>query len=180
MDDLSESLAELTDKNLLRYVGQGEAGDARFQMLQPVREYAFEQLDIHAEAEQTQRRHARYFVEMAQNAEPAIGSREQSNWLRCVRQERENLQIALHWMLDRQEIELAFTLLGAVWRYYNMLNIWDETLAWMERALTEGTHLKTIGRVKTLWGAYWLSNRENNHPKLLALAEEGLRIARER
>ncbi len=176
---LSENLEELTDKNLIRYVGQGEAGDARFQMLQPVREYAFEQLDMHAEAEQTQRRHAHYFVEMAQNAEPAIGTPEQLHWVRCVKQERENLQIALQWMLDRQEIEMAFTLLGAVWRYYNMLNIWDETQAWMERALTQGAHLKTAGRVKTLWGAYWLSSREVNHPKSLALAEEGLSLARE-
>ena len=176
---LLASLEELVDKNLLRYVGQGEAGDARFQMLQPVREYAFEQLDMHAEAEQTQRRHARYFIEMAQNAEPAIGTPEQLRWVRCVKQERENLQIAMQWMLDRQEIELAFTLLGAVWRYYNMLNIWDETQAWMERALTQGAHLKTVARAKTLWGAYWLSGRENNRQKSLALAEEGLSLATE-
>ncbi len=179
MDDLSSSLEELTDKNLIRYVGQSEAGDARFQMLQPVREYAFEQLDIHAEAEQTQRHHARYFVEMAQSAEPAIGNPEQLNWLRYIKQERENLQVALQWMLDRLEIEMAFTLLGAVWRYYNMLNIWDEIQAWMERALAQGTHLRTVARAKTLWGAYWLCGRENNHQKSLALAEEGLNLARE-
>ena len=141
MDDLFASLEELADKNLLRYAGSGEDGDARFQMLQPVREYAFDQLDIHAEAEQTQRRHARYFMEMAQNAEPAIGSPGQLRWVRCIKQERENLQLALQWMLDRQEIEMAFTLLGAVWRYYNMLNIWDETKSWMERALAQGAHL---------------------------------------
>ncbi|MGC1376900.1 MAG: tetratricopeptide repeat protein [Anaerolineales bacterium] len=141
MDDLFASLEELADKNLLRYAGSGEDGDARFQMLQPVREYAFDQLDIHAEAEQTQRRHARYFMEMAQSAEPAIGSPGQLRWVRCIKQERENLQLALQWMLDRQEIEMAFTLLGAVWRYYNMLNIWDETKSWMERALAQGPHL---------------------------------------
>jgi predicted ATPase len=179
VEDLAESLEELTDKNLLRYVGPDETGHARFQMLQPVREYAFEQLDIHAEAEQTQRRHARYFMEMAQNAEPAIATPEQSKWIYCIKLERENLQIALQWMLDRQEIEMAFTLLGAVWRYYNMLNIWDETQAWMERALAQGAHVKTVGRVKTLWGLYWLCNRENNHQKSLALAEEGLSIARD-
>ncbi|MGC1374579.1 MAG: tetratricopeptide repeat protein [Anaerolineales bacterium] len=176
---LLASLEELVDKNLLRYVGPGEDGDARFQMLQPVREYAFDQLDIHAEAEQMQRRHARYFVEMAQSAEPAIGAPEQLRWLRCIKQERENLQLALQWMLDRQEVEMAFTLLGVVWRYYNMLNLWDEAKAWLDRALAQGTHLKTAGRVKTLWGAAWLTTHYNDFAQAMALAEQGLALARE-
>jgi len=176
---LLASLEELVDKNLLRYVGPGEDGDARFQMLQPVREYAFDQLDIHAEAEQMQRRHARYFVEMAQSAEPAIGSPGQLRWVRCIKQERENLQLALQWMLDRQEVEMAFTLLGVVWRYYNMLNLWDEAKSWLDRALAQGTHLKTAGRVKTLWGAAWLTTHYNDIAQAMNLAEQGLALARE-
>lgn len=178
MDDLAASLEELVDKNLLRYAGQGEAGDSRFQMLQPVREYAFDQLDSNAEAEQTQRRHASYFVEMTQQAEPAIGTPEQLYWVRCIKQERENLQIALQWMLDRQETEMAFTLLGAVWRYYNMLNLWDETKSWLDRALAQGEHLKTSGRVKALWGATWLATHYNDTTRQMSLAEDGLTLAR--
>lgn len=184
VDNLLDNLEDLVDKSLLRYVGQGEAGDARFQMLQPVREYAFDQLDIHAEAEQTQRRHARYFVEMVQSAEPSIGTPEQLHWVRRIKQERENLQISLQWMLDRQEIEMAFTLLGAGWRYYNMLNLWDETESWMERALAQGSHLTSAlagsaARVKTLWGASWLATRNNDFTKQMILAEQGLALARE-
>lgn len=179
MDGLLASLQDLVDKNLLRYVGQSEAGDARFQMLQPVREYAFAQLDIHAEAEQTQRRHARYFMEMIETAEPAIGSPMQLRWVRRIRQERENLQNALQWMFDRQEIEMAFSLLGAGWRYYNMLNIWDETKAWMERALTEGANSRSAARVKTLWGAAWLATHYQDLAPQKRLAEEGLTLAKE-
>ncbi len=177
MNHLLVSLQELADKNLLRYVGQGEMGDARFQMLQPVREYAFDQLDIHAEAEQTQRRHARYFMEMIQHAEPAIGTLEQLRWVRCIKQERENLQLALQWMLDRQETEMAFTLLGAGWRYYNMLNIWDETNLWMERALAQGADSKSVARVKTIWGAAWLATHYKDLARQKMLAEEGLTLA---
>jgi predicted ATPase len=179
VDDLLASLEELVDKNLLRYVGQGETGDVRFQMLQPVREYAFDQLDMYAEAEQTQRRHARYFMEMVQSAEPAIGTPEQLRWVRRIKQERENLQIALQWMLDRQEIEMAFTLLGAAWRYYNMINIWDETKSWMERALVQGADLKSAARVKALWGAAWLATHYNDVAQQMVFAEQGLALARE-
>jgi len=179
MDDLLAGLEELVDKNLLRYVGQGEDGQARFQMLHPIREYALEQLADSAEMLPTQRRHAVRFLELVQRAEPAIGTPDQLHWLRRIRQERENLQIALQWMLDQAETEMAFKLLGAVWRYYNMLNFGDEIKLWMDRALTQGAHLKIAARVKTLWGAYWLTVRQNDHSKSLPLAEEGLRIARE-
>src|SRR4029078_8431293 len=83
------------------------------------------------------------------------------------------------WMLDRQEIEMAFSLLGAGWRYYNMLNIWDETKAWMERALTEGAHSRSAARVKTLWGAAWLATHYRDLAQQKLLAEEGLMLARE-
>ena len=179
MSDLLASLQELVDKNLLRYIGQGENGEARFQMLQPVREYAFDQLDICAEAEQTQRRHARYFMEMMERAEPAIDGPEQLRWVHNIKQERENLQLALQWMLDRQEVEMAFTLLGAGWRYYNMLNIWDETKAWMERALTQGAHSQSVARIKTLWGASWLATHYQDLARQKMLAQEGLTLARE-
>jgi predicted ATPase len=178
-DDLLANLGDLVDKSLLRYIGQGEAGDSRFQMLQPVREFAIERLAEGAETEQVQRRHAAYFLEMTLRAEPAIGTPEQLPWMRRIKQERENLQIALQWMLNQQETEMAFRLLGAAWRYYNMLNIWDETKSWMDRALAQGTQLESAARAKTLWGAYWLTARQDRHLESLPLAEEGLRIARE-
>lgn len=196
MDDLLSSLKDLVDKNLLRYAGSGEDGNSRFQMLQPIREYALEQLANSAETLQTQRRHAGYFLEMVERAEPATGTPEQLHWVRRIKQERENLQIALQWMLDKEETEMAFNLLGAAWRYYNMLNIWDETKSWMDRALLQAAHLtpavagdatssrrpfgrKSTGRVKTLWGAAWLAAHYNDFDQEMSLGEQGLALARE-
>jgi non-specific serine/threonine protein kinase len=179
MGNLPAGLYDLADKSLIRHLGQDEDGMARFQILQSVREYALERLAEHGETAQMQRLHAEYFLTMAEQAEPAIASPDQLRWMRRIKQERENLQIALQWMLDQNETEMAFRALGAVWRYYNTLNIWDEIQAWTERALAQSTHLQTIARVKTLWGAYWLSIRENNREKSLALAEKGLSAARE-
>ena len=179
MDDLLASLEELADKNLLRYVGQGEDADARFQMLQSVREYALDRLAGSAETEQTQRRHAAYFLKMVERAEPAIGTPDQFTGMRRIKQERENLQVALHWMLDQEETDLAFRLLGAAWRYYNMLNMWDETKAWLDRALAQGAALKSAGKVKALWAAGWLTTHYNDYGAAQKLAQEGLALARE-
>lgn len=179
VDNLLANLEELVDKNLLRYVGQGEDGNSRFHMLQPIREYAFDRLASCAETEQVQGRHAVYFLEMVERAEQVIGTPEQIRWVRRIKQERENLQIAVQWMLDKEETEMAFKLLGAAWRYYNMLNIWDETKSWMERALTQGAHLKNKAHVKTLWGASWLATHYDDVTHQMALAQQGLVLARE-
>lgn len=178
-EDLLLSLEDLVDKSLLRYVGQGKWGGARFQMLQPVREYALDRLAEGEETEQAQRRHATYFLEMTLQAEKAMGGPEHMDWIHRIRQERENLQIALQWMWDQEETEMALNLLGAVWRYYNLLNIWDETKVWMERLLTRGAHLQSLGKVKALWGAAWLSNHYSDFVRAMQWAEEGLALARQ-
>lgn len=178
VDDLLSSLEDLVDKSLLRYVGQGREGNARFQMLQPVREYALDRLVSSTGIEQTQRCHAIYFLEMAQRAEVAMGGPEQLNWIHRIKQERENLQIALQWMWDKEETEMAFNLLGPLWRYYNMLNMWDETKVWLDRVLARGADLKSAGKVKALWSAAWLANHYNDFERAMLLAEEGLALAR--
>ena len=178
-DDLLTILEYLADKSLLRSLGQDEEGDARFQMLQPVREYAIDRLADSGETERTQRRHAKHYLAMIQKAEPFIGTPNQLRWMRHIRQERENLQIALQWMLDQKEIEMAFNLLGAAWRYYNMLNMWDETKSWIDSALAQGANIKSAGKVKTLWGAAWLATHYNDWAQEMTFAEEGLTLARE-
>ncbi|MGC1377166.1 MAG: tetratricopeptide repeat protein [Anaerolineales bacterium] len=178
-DEAQAGLESLVDKSLLRYAPPGVDGALRFQMLQAVREYALDQLAASAETKQTQRRHAAWCLELAQRAEPSIATPEQPLWTSRIDQERENLQLALQWMLDNEETEMAFNLLGAVWRFYLILNIWSETWLWMDRALAQGAHLKSAGRAKTLWGASWLAGNQGHYERAMSLAEEGLALARQ-
>ena len=179
IDDTPNNLDRLVDKSLLRYARQDENGDLRFQMLQAVREYALEQLTESAEAPKMQRRHAGYYLEMAQQAERTIGTPQQTGWMRQIKLEHENLQIALQWMLYREETEMALNLLGAVWRFYNMLNTWSETRLWMDLALAQGAHIKSAGRAKVLWGASCLAVNQGDYDRAVPLADEGLTLARE-
>jgi predicted ATPase len=177
--DVSSELDELANKSLVRYVARDEATDLRFEMLQAVREYAIDQLRNSGKYETTQRRHAIYYLTFVEQAEGAIGSLEQLSWAKRIVQEHENLQIALQSMLDAKETELAFRFLGSVWRYWDVLNIWSEARLWMERALTQGSGLKSVGRAATLWGAGWLAAHQSDYPLALSYAREGLALARE-
>jgi predicted ATPase len=172
-------LEKLANKSLIRYAHNGDGNEPRFQMLQAVREYALDQLESSTEAEDAHRRHATYYLGLAGRAEQSIGNPQQPAWMERIKQEHENLQIALQWMLDNKETEMAFGLLGAVWRFWDMLNIWSETILWMDRALAQGAHLRSLGRAKTLWGASWLAAHQSGYTHALAFAEEGLQIARE-
>jgi len=176
--DILADLEGLVEKSLLRYAEKSEDGGLRFQMLQAVREYALDQLANSAETEQIQRRLANYFLDMAQQAEPFIGTPEQLNWARRIEQERENLQLALQWMLNNEETEMAFTLLGAIWRYWETLNAWSEARLWMERALIQGERSESAAHAKTLWGASWLIAYQSDYAQAMALAQKGLALAR--
>ncbi len=177
--DAADNLDGLVDKSLLRYAGQTEDGGLRFQMLQAVREYALEQLVNSGEIKQMQRQHASYYLALVQRAEPFIATPDQLHWVKRIEKELENFQIALQWMLEAEETEMAFDFLGASWRFYQMLNIWSEIRLWSERALKQGAHLKSVGHVKTLWGAGLLATAQGDHARAMALAEEGVNLARE-
>jgi len=179
MADVQPALAALADKSLLRYAEPGEDGQPRFRMLQALREYALDHLESSHETQEARRRHASYYLDFVEGAEQAVGSAQQTRWARRIRQEHENLQLALQWALDVGETETAFRLLGAVWRFWDMLNVWSEARLWMERALAQGADLHSAGQAKTLWGASWLAAHQSDYAHALALAQRGLLLARE-
>jgi len=71
-----DGLASLIDKSLLRPEA-GPDGETRFRMLETIREYAVERLVTSGEADTIRRRHAHYFMGLAEAAE-AAGQRERA------------------------------------------------------------------------------------------------------
>ena len=66
-----DGVAGLVDQNLLKQMEQ--VGDKpRFGMLETIREYGLEQLAASGEAEAIRRRHAGYFLALAEALEPAL------------------------------------------------------------------------------------------------------------
>jgi predicted ATPase len=66
-----DGLASLVDKSLLRQEADPD-GEPRFTMLETIREYALERIDMCGEAGALQRQHAAYFLELAERAEPEL------------------------------------------------------------------------------------------------------------
>jgi len=95
--DVLEGLAALMDKSLIR---QEEIpnGEVRFGMLETIRAYAFERLRESGEAEALRRRHAEYYLALAETAAPYLSGPEQARWLAGLAPEHDNLRAALNWL----------------------------------------------------------------------------------
>jgi predicted ATPase/DNA-binding CsgD family transcriptional regulator len=92
----------------------------RFAMLETIREYAAEQLAAAGELEATQRRHAAFYLALAERTEPELWGPRQQAALERLEHERGNLQEAMRWALESGEAELAQRLGGSLWRFWMM------------------------------------------------------------
>ena len=94
-------------------------------MLQTIREFALEKLAARTEKELIQRRHAMYYVELAETAEPELRGSQQIEWVNRLEAEHDNLRAALSWVLksdEPSEIEAALRLAGSLRWFWQMHN----------------------------------------------------------
>ena len=98
-----DGLQSLVDKSLLRF------DEARYAMLETIREYATDQLEAAGKTAELQRAHAEFFVALgeseAMSAEHDYGFRYD-----VFPPERENLRAAIDWLASAGETELALQL----------------------------------------------------------------------
>ena len=77
-------------------------GRARYRLLEPVRQYARERLEESGEAEAVRRRHAEFFLALAEEAAPQLAGAHQQDWAERLEAEHDNMRAALSWSLERR------------------------------------------------------------------------------
>ena len=86
---------------------------ARYRLVEPVRQYAREKLRVSGEAEEVGRRHAEFYLALAEAAEPELEGPRQVEWLDRLENEHDNLRASLSWALGRA-IDLGPRMTGAL------------------------------------------------------------------
>ena len=104
--DVLDLLSRLVEKSLVVAEATG-GGGVRYRMLEPIRQYAREKLQEGGEGEEVRRRHASFFLALAEEAEPRLRGPEDMEWLERLEVEHDNLRAALSWALERGEAELG-------------------------------------------------------------------------
>jgi predicted ATPase len=95
--DLLEGLASLAEKSLLS-AGHEVAGEARFEMLETVREFGLEQLAAAGEEAAVRAAHARYYLALVEASGPVLFGTERAR--RRLAVEQDNIRLALRWSVE--------------------------------------------------------------------------------
>ena len=104
-----ETLAALVDHNLLQH--KATPNGSRYTMLETIHEYALERLEETPEADAIKRRHAEFFLRVAQTANLNPGKLAPGGQhLAIANAEQDNVRAALTWALTDGSIELALRL----------------------------------------------------------------------
>jgi predicted ATPase/DNA-binding winged helix-turn-helix (wHTH) protein len=134
--DLFDGLTSLVDKNLVQRMDRAQA-EARFTMLETIREYASECLVASDEQSATRRAQAAYCLVLAEEGNPELSPADRVAWLAGCDVEVANFRFALDWLFESQDLDWGLRLCVALFRF------WD-----MREHLTEGrARLETIVRL---------------------------------
>jgi predicted ATPase len=141
-EDVFDLLAALVDKSLL-IVRHAEDGP-RYRMLEIIRAYGRERLAEAGETGEVRRRHAAYFLRLAESSQRALLGAGQLEWLRKLAAEQDNLHAAVRGAVAARDAETAAGLIGASGMYW-----------WLRSLKVEGADLAidTLGLVKGLTDA---------------------------
>ncbi|MDQ2999531.1 MAG: NB-ARC domain-containing protein, partial [Chloroflexota bacterium] len=138
--DVIDGLAMLMDKSLVQLIEIPDAAP-RFVLLETIREYAWEQLEVRNQAGALRQQHAAYYLQLAVRAAPHLKRAEQIIWLAQLEGEYENVRAALQWYLaDNGDTELGLRLVEALSFFWWLHNHYSEGRRWAEMAL-EHAHI---------------------------------------
>jgi predicted ATPase/class 3 adenylate cyclase len=168
-----EQLAALLDHSLLKVLR-----DERFFLLETLREYARERLDESGETDRLRRRHASWFVALAEETAPGLTGPDQASCLERLTDDHDNLRAVLDWAADAGEDELLLRLTGASFRFWYLRSLLGEARTRLETALATRLRAPAL-RERVLFGASLIAHRQGDAAAARTYATERLDVCRE-
>src|SRR5262249_30584467 len=141
-----EGMASLVDQSLIQVEEAQQTQDAtgatpRFAMLETIREYALEQLQAGGEEIAVRRRHAAFFLALAEESLPHLYAADRDMWMARLEDDEDNLRDALVWetreQADISEFEAGLRLAGVLSWYWYMRGQLQMGRSWLERLLAQ-------------------------------------------
>jgi predicted ATPase len=169
-------LTRLLDKSLLL------VENARYRMLETVREYAADKLWLSGEEHALRRGHLRWCAQLAEDAEPQLIGAEQGEWQERLERDHANLRAALRWAVqgDEAEVLCGLRLAGALWRFWDQRGYLGESRQQLEKLLAlPAAQARTEARAKALLHAGILAHYQMERAAADTFLNESLSLWRE-
>jgi predicted ATPase/DNA-binding CsgD family transcriptional regulator len=148
-----DGISALTEQSLVcrgAWPGDDEVPQARFTMLETIREFGLEYLAASGEESIVRRLHAYMFLEFAERAEQDLAGPDERLWLEQLEVEARNIRSAMEWLTDH-DVEAALRLGAALLLFWYRTGRVTEGEEWLGRALDRGQGVSRAVRAKGLW-----------------------------
>jgi predicted ATPase/uncharacterized protein HemY len=175
--DVLDGIDSLVSKSLLRQGAEIE-GEPRFEMLETIREYAFEKLGDAGEETTMRNRHLAFFRKFMDVVNSQ--SQEQLAWQDRLEVEHDNLRAALNWSkiatADQvTDLELAIALAP----FWLTRGYYSEGQRWLEDALEKDQEAPALLRAKALFQTGQMARNQGDYKRARAHFEASLALYRE-
>jgi len=145
--DILDLLTQLVDKSLV--ITETRGGEARYRLLETVRQYSQDRLVEAKEAADIRRLHRDWYLDLAEEDKPRRLGLEKAPWLERLETEHDNLRAALEWSLGSGDPQAGLRLAVAAFRLW-WRGHFDEGRHWLEEGLAANDKSPSLLRAKAL------------------------------
>jgi tetratricopeptide (TPR) repeat protein len=186
-------LAALVDKSLVRHdraeprsiaarAAPHAAVDSRFVLLEPIREYALEQLVARGEAEALQHAHASYYRALAEAVAAQWDSPTANTAIQQLDRDHDNLRAALQWACDGGDYTVGLQLAGALRKFWQSRGLISEGRTWLEELLGRANMApdpaRIVARLNATQAAAWLASNQHDFAHAAQHFEQSIALQR--
>ena len=169
--EILDLLSKLVDASLV--IVEERSGEARYRLLEPIRQYALEQLRQTAGEAAVRARHASWCLTLAEQAEPELWMADQLRWFARLDAEHDNLRAALAWSVHADHgADIGLRLAGALHHFWDVRGYLGEGRHWLEDALRRAADDPGPMAAKALVGVALLAHRQGVRPSDFARATD--------
>ena len=137
--EFADTFASLVDKSLV-YRRLRHGGKVAYGLLEIVREYAESRLEADDDAETVRRRHAYWYLDLAEKAEPHLLTKGAPVWVSRLDDDYDNVRTALSWSTNSEPLT-ASKLAAAIRQFWLVRGHLSEGLAWSEDILSRDAEI---------------------------------------
>jgi predicted ATPase/DNA-binding CsgD family transcriptional regulator len=170
-------LRRLVDKSLV--IAEERAGEARYRLLETIRQYAADRLVEAGEAAATRDRHLAWFLALAEDLEPER-QRDLDAWRTRLERERDNLRAALDWGLAAPDPERGRRLAAGLPWLWHLHRHGREGLEYLRRAIDRAPRDRSALQARLLTGIALVADTASPVGLEFDAAQRALAIATER
>jgi predicted ATPase/DNA-binding CsgD family transcriptional regulator len=172
-----DCLARLTESSLLRREGS-QTGEARLGMLETVREFGLQQLGASEEEDEIRRRHASFYLDLAERAASSLRGADQVVWLDRLTADHDNLRQAFNRLTTPDTAGECLRFASACGHFWYVRGYMREGRMRLERALELAPPEPTAARARALNELGRLVYVARDLPAAAMIAKEALGLWR--